>query len=171
MYPASHYIVAVQLQLTTVHPILAIMMGYVKTSRIHFLAGVLHNSLVEHVTQVSYCIYVSGYDFSDFLWICNKILFHSGVPSPIAPRIVESPQDTSGTLSSNVTLTCVAVGNPKPEIIWYRNGNRIPSSDPEHLMIRLTLENRGFYYCMAQNSEGETRTNNVLVSIEGLFHF
>ena len=103
-----------------------------------------------------------------WIWI---IFVYSEVTVPIAPRIVTRPQSTTGKLDSTVTLTCTAEGNPDPEIIWFHDGNQvnITTVDSTHLMLALTLENRnrGFYYCVARNSEGQVQSDRVLVNIEG----
>ena len=164
--------VCAQFQLNPVQAILARMEGDVRTAEMDSTVHVLNSSLTGPVAQVGLHMDIPKIirrgDLS-FLVSCALFFIHSGVINRIAPRIVTSPQSATGKLGSTVTLTCTAEGNPRPEIIWYRDGKQVnvATVDSTHLVITLTPENRGFYHCVALNSEGQVHTDRVLVSIEG----
>ena len=72
----------------------------------------------------------------------------------IPPTITQSPVATSGNLHSTVNLTCRAIGNPIPTILWYKDNVLFSNdnNDPSVLMFsELTLNDRGFYHCEARS--------------------
>ena len=86
----------------------------------------------------------------------------------IKPTIKQQPQNITGVLFSTVTLTCIAEGNPQPEIHWYKDGTRVLNSSTQLVIEELRPNNRGFYYCQAVNIAGTDKSHTVLVNIQGL---
>ena len=85
--------------------------------------------------------------------------------------ITQQPQNITGELFSKVQLTCLAAGNPQPEIYWYKDGARvtIDSTESSQLVIEeIRPDNRGFYHCQAVNSAGSVNSSTVLVKIKGM---
>ena len=93
----------------------------------------------------------------------------------IPPMITEPPVDTFGQLFSKAMLSCIATGNPSPNIWWYKDKRRISNefADPPVLEFQeLTLKNRGFYYCEAFNLQNGQRVSvtseAAILNIEGI---
>ena len=76
--------------------------------------------------------------------------------------------NVNGRLGQNVSLICSASGSPTPAITWFRNGMLIDGEIfPSLNFPSLSPEDRGFYFCMANNTVGSIRSDTVLVSIQG----
>ncbi|XP_036622985.1 peroxidasin-like protein [Trichosurus vulpecula] len=93
------------------------------------------------------------------------------------PRITFEPQDVDVTSGNTVYFTCRAEGNPKPKIIWLHNNHSLDMKDNARLnllddgtlMILNTRESdQGVYQCMAKNSAGEVKTQNVILRYTSL---
>lgn len=78
------------------------------------------------------------------------------------------PGQLKALVNNDITLECVAMGSPRPDIIWYKDGIRI-FVDEKHvisvmgplcrLVIRNVSENdNGRYTCEASNKEGRVST-------------
>lgn len=78
------------------------------------------------------------------------------------PKIVSFSKSFSIGVGSNIELQCIAIGQPKPIITWFKNGTSvIPSSgiklqqEQNVLRIENARENdSGMYTCVAQNAVG-----------------
>ena len=88
--------------------------------------------------------------------------------------ITKPPVDTVGQLYSEVELSCVATGNPRPTILWYKDGRQLTDAVadfPTLVFPKLDLTDRGFYYCEAFNFQGGQRVSErseaVILNIEG----
>ena len=93
----------------------------------------------------------------------------------IPPTITQPPVATSGNLHSTVNLTCRAIGNPIPTILWYKDNVLISNdnNDPSVLMFNeLSLNDRGFYHCEARSIiDGHVisvNSSNVILNISGV---
>ena len=93
----------------------------------------------------------------------------------ILPIITQQPTNTSGNLYSAVSITCRAIGNPIPTILWYKDNVLIPNdnNDPSVLMLyELNLKDRGFYYCEARSLiKGNiisVNSSRVILNITGI---
>ena len=96
----------------------------------------------------------------------------------IPPTITQPPVATSGKLHSTVNLTCRAIGNPIPTILWYKDNVLISNdnNDPSVLMLtELSLNDRGFYHCEARSIiDGHVvsvNSSSVILSISGIFNY
>ncbi|XP_052857223.1 protein amalgam [Drosophila gunungcola] len=89
------------------------------------------------------------------------------------PVIAEStPKSTLVTEGQNLELTCHANGFPKPTISWAREHNAVMPAGG-HLLSEPTLRirsvhrmDRGGYYCIAENGEGQPDRRLVRVEVE-----
>ena len=88
--------------------------------------------------------------------------------------ITEPPVHTVGQLYNEVELSCVATGNPRPTIFWYKDGRRLTGAVadfPTLVILKLDLSDRGFYHCEAFNFQGGRKVNVssdvVILNIEG----
>ena len=87
-----------------------------------------------------------------------------------APVITAGPEPIYKKLYSQVTLSCIASGNPQPGIQWFRDGLDIDGANTSQFIIkRLDLTTRGQYRCVARNHLGTASSDEVYVKIEGLF--
>ena len=92
----------------------------------------------------------------------------------LPPVITKPPVNTVGQLYSQVELSCVAIGNPQPTILWYKDGQRLTNAVadfPTLVFPELNLNNRGFYYCEAFSLQSGQKMSDmsetVIVNIEG----
>ncbi|XP_071837121.1 peroxidasin homolog isoform X3 [Apostichopus japonicus] len=92
------------------------------------------------------------------------------------PHITVPPSDVSTPEGSNVYFRCAAIGEPKPEIIWFNNGiditEKMTSDNRIHILRDGTLmitnagsEDVGEYECMARNSAGEVKSPAYSLSL------
>lgn len=51
--------------------------------------------------------------------------------------LAERPESQNVSVGTNVTFSCRALGNPRPDVRWFRDGRSIPFGD------RISLENEG----------------------------
>ncbi|XP_017042704.1 protein amalgam [Drosophila ficusphila] len=90
------------------------------------------------------------------------------------PAVVSesTPKSTLVTEGQNLELTCHANGFPKPTISWAREHNAVMPAGG-HVLFEPTLRirtvhrtDRGGYYCIAQNGEGQPDKRLVRVEVE-----
>jgi Immunoglobulin I-set domain len=94
------------------------------------------------------------------------IMFGDVVKLPEFTKIL--PGQLKALIDNDITLECVAMGSPRPDIIWYKDGIRIDSNEKRsisvigplcRLVIRNVTENdNGRYTCEASNKEGRVST-------------
>ena len=102
-----------------------------------------------------------------FLLLCN-------VYSAVPPTIAEATNDTVDThpmltAGQVMTLTCSAMGTPRPQIDWYHGDNRITTSSRVQInkteigdstlvsmlvISSVAVGDSGTYECRAENSAG-----------------
>eukprot|EP00062_Callorhinchus_milii_P011228 gi/632957167/ref/XP_007894325.1/ PREDICTED: roundabout homolog 2-like [Callorhinchus milii] len=95
------------------------------------------------------------------------------------PEIVEHPRDLAVFKGEPATLDCRAQGRPRPIIEWYRNGERVETSE-DHPQSQRTLlphgslffyqlnpgrrgarSDEGVYTCVARNPLGIVQSRNA----------
>ena len=100
--------------------------------------------------------------------------------------IVLKPPDTNALYGSTVLLTCIAVGDPTPSIVWLRDGSLIENSTDVVVyqdlveeagiifsrsileVCSLDLSDEATYTCIANSSAGEdTASFSLDVTTEG----
>lgn len=68
-------------------------------------------------------------------------------------------------MGSELKLTCIAEGNPKPTVIWSKDGSRFTAG--ETLTIsEVNLQNAGDYQCLADNVIG-THHKTIHITVQG----
>ncbi|XP_072027959.1 insulin-like growth factor-binding protein 7 [Amphiura filiformis] len=95
-----------------------------------------------------------------------------------APIINTPPKDTKVRAGQQVYLSCEVEGNPIPDVIWYRDGKKMPAyhnnvvvqvrggpgkhRETSWVMIDTSEEDSGVYQCHASNKLGETSEDATL---------
>ena len=94
----------------------------------------------------------------------------------VTPTITEVPDDTVGrnpvlTVGQDLTLTCSAMGTPRPQISWFRGDSRIVITSRTHIneteigadtlvsmlvISSVTEDDSGTYECRVDNDAGTT---------------
>jgi len=118
----------------------------------------------------------------------NGLVASTRGPCNTVPKIVSPPEDITNKTGSYVAFSCEAKGWPVPIIEWrvQRDSDvkALPSDDP-HIAVQsrggpssyevtgwlqlldITHVDQGTYYCVAKNSEGETKAAAKLVVRDG----
>ncbi|XP_067120871.1 titin [Centruroides vittatus] len=96
------------------------------------------------------------------------------------PKFTVLLKPTTTCEGKTITLSCVVKGNPKPEITWYHNKEKLqPSRDfqithkPESGLVTLTIpevfpDDDGIFHCKAVNCFGEDETSAKLTVTEDI---
>lgn len=93
------------------------------------------------------------------------------------PEIEKEPEDAVVHFGENAMFTCVAKGEPAPEIVWFRDSalapldiNRYPRyevMDNGTLMVHEADENDvGIFECTARNPAGEARSKPAKMIVQ-----
>ncbi|KAJ8042898.1 Lachesin [Holothuria leucospilota] len=86
-------------------------------------------------------------------------------PDPLANILVFNE-------TANVTLRCLASGNPSPFINWTRSGSKLPleriiqTTDDVITIVNVSRYDNGRYTCQATNSLGESASNYVDLKVQ-----
>ncbi|KAF1746889.1 hypothetical protein GCK72_023347 [Caenorhabditis remanei] len=90
------------------------------------------------------------------------------------PTIIESPHTVRVNIERPVTLQCLAVGIPPPEIEWQRSGITIgPESNSRYTQLadgnlhiaEAQIEDQGQFTCVAKNTYGQqSQTTTLMVT-------
>lgn len=86
------------------------------------------------------------------------------------PIFVKTPASIEVSVSDHqVILSCLATGNPTPDILWWKDGKplrqdrwHIVSKEGTLKIIDPKIDDKGNYECVAQNSAGEVVSKAVL---------
>lgn len=94
------------------------------------------------------------------------IMFGDVVKLPEFTKIL--PGQLKALVNNDITLECVAMGSPRPDIIWYKDGIRFDANEKRAISVmgplcRLVIHNvneadNGRYTCEASNKEGRVST-------------
>ncbi|XP_041083010.1 immunoglobulin superfamily DCC subclass member 3-like [Polyodon spathula] len=82
-------------------------------------------------------------------------------------EFVQSPQSISRPLGTTAIFTCVAQGEPTPQLTWLKNGQILETNDNVKLrnnnstltIYGISLEDEAIYQCIAENSAGSTQAS------------
>ena len=93
----------------------------------------------------------------------NAFLSFTHTHTAVTPSILQSPTSTSVPLNGQVEFTCVADGNPSPQISWVFNGAAIEGvQGSPYTITMVTAASDGEYTCVASNSVGFSSASAVL---------
>ena len=91
------------------------------------------------------------------------------------PKIVSQPEDQTVITPNqfnNASFVCEVAGYPIPDISWYYksfSGDTseitLASNQPEITLENITSEDRGFYFCRANNSYGPARSRSAKLDV------
>ncbi|KAL7039652.1 hypothetical protein ACKWTF_000058 [Chironomus riparius] len=94
------------------------------------------------------------------------VMFGDVVKLPEFTKIL--PGQLKALINDDITLECVSMGSPRPDIVWYKDGIRIDSNEKHVISVmgplcRLIIHNvtendNGRYTCEASNKEGRVST-------------
>ncbi|XP_050712397.1 brother of CDO-like isoform X2 [Eriocheir sinensis] len=91
--------------------------------------------------------------------------------TPVAPpKFVTLRTVYSGHTGTNLTLQCLANGNPQPTVRWTRYGDALPArasqgADGSLLLTGLVIEDAGSYFCYARGGVGQEKMMPVSVEV------
>ncbi|KAG8187812.1 hypothetical protein JTE90_001187 [Oedothorax gibbosus] len=95
------------------------------------------------------------------------------------PKWIKIPKDAYVSAGDNISLECTASGFPLPDVSWMRNSaygkdsaevvSAQKKSNGKSILAKkhVTVEDAGFYFCIADNSIEKIQTNGVIISISG----
>ena len=92
----------------------------------------------------------------------------------VVPRITKKPVDTNVLFMRTVLLECIAIGNPRPTIVWLHRGKplkldgrrRLLENNNQKLVItNVEQSDSGRYTCVAENEIGRDRISAYLLVI------
>lgn len=106
------------------------------------------------------------YGFGPSTQTTYPIMFGDVVKLPEFTKIL--PGQLKALVNNDITLECVAMGSPRPDIIWYKDGIRIDANEKRVISVmgplcRLIIRNvseldNGRYTCEASNKDGRVST-------------
>ena len=109
------------------------------------------------------------YDCDSISYTCY---YFCAVITRVAPTIVTPPSDTVGRIGDAINLTCAVTGVPTPSISWFRSERIVEGAVFQFLYIpSVRLEDRGVYYCRAENSEGTAVSSEAVLFLDGKTSF
>ena len=92
----------------------------------------------------------------------------------IPPIITSPPKPVYQAIYTPVNMTCLANGNPNPQIQWFKDGSQLSGRVLPYLYIpELEVQDRGYYHCTATavyaDGTNDTLTSErVVVNIDGM---
>nr|XP_039257330.1 peroxidasin-like isoform X1 [Styela clava] len=91
-----------------------------------------------------------------------------------APAIVTEPHSTQVREGETIYMSCTASGSPQPHIVWYHDGEVVPSDARRRQSIGGSLiimnpkkVDEGLYKCVATNTIGSAESRQVQVVYRG----
>jgi neuronal growth regulator 1 len=115
----------------------------------------------------------SIYQFQVIIALSDRV--HADVPLIVRRPPIISDNSTRSVVTwegNRAVLKCYASGNPKPDIYWRRQNNKVlPTNSSifkgnELVFPHVTKEQRGTYYCVATNVVGRGARRNIDLEVE-----
>ena len=76
------------------------------------------------------------------------------------------------SLFESASFSCITSGSPQPEIQWYKDGSPLTGERCSILFLeRVSLLDRGFYYCTATSDDGVLTSRAAVLSINSIYQF
>ncbi|XP_053380564.1 uncharacterized protein LOC123547114 [Mercenaria mercenaria] len=80
----------------------------------------------------------------------------------IPPTFRLQLNNITAVVGSEVVFPCDAIGDPEPDVWWYKDGDRIPGQHMAYLIIpKITPKDEGVYYCEAGNVVANLSSNEA----------
>ena len=105
-----------------------------------------------------------------------EVVYYNPDPLTYSP-LLDAPKNTSVSVSpsgdivegSSVTLTCISESNPPVDkYTWYKKNVTSPkSSGQSYSITNIISEDRGEYYCEAQNGRGSMNSTTLMIIVAG----
>ncbi|KAM3729101.1 Hemicentin-2 [Dirofilaria immitis] len=73
----------------------------------------------------------------------------------VPPMIMEGERIVQVKENTSLTLDCIATGNPKPIIVWKRDGRPLDTRSPRFVITSSKVSDGGRYTCEARNEAGK----------------
>jgi len=68
---------------------------------------------------------------------------------------------------SSVTLNCSSDANPAANYTWYKkNQKQFKGTEGSYHVTSISSEDRGIYYCRAENQYGEINSTSLFVDVQ-----
>ncbi|XP_013145034.1 PREDICTED: immunoglobulin superfamily member 10-like [Papilio polytes] len=67
---------------------------------------------------------------------------------------------------SSLTLYCKGDGNPKPNVWWTKDGQRIITDGPNLVIVTVTRNDSGIYKCLAKNAMGKSDSVKIEIDVK-----
>ena len=87
-------------------------------------------------------------------------LFNTSDPTSLA----STPTDQTVKEGDETTLRCTAIGNPTPNITWFKAGKRVASGDT--LTFQTNRNDSGEYWCSAENGLGLSVNASAYLNVQ-----
>lgn len=86
--------------------------------------------------------------------------------------LTQAPQNKQVPLFGRANFSCVTNGYPQPIIQWFKDGQPLLGETSAMFIIEEAfLSDRGFYHCVASNSEGEVVSPRAILNIQGIYQY
>ena len=144
--------------------------------------------MLDNVPAMIFCVRTMHVGLSVHMYNINStIAFHSE-PCPVVPPVITlSPSSTRDVVSGEVlSVTCAAVGEPAPRVLWYHIGLALNTSVSNGVttvdlttvtigktttsslrVLNVTDEDAGLYTCVAVNFLGNDSSDFVVSLVGG----
>ncbi|KAM3622913.1 uncharacterized protein V6R79_004642 [Siganus canaliculatus] len=92
---------------------------------------------------------------------------HTSIHVRYAPRPPSVSVSPSGEIAegSSVTLTCSSDANPAAKYTWYKENQQVLQG-PTIIYESISSEDRGVYYCQADNQYGRVNSSSLLLDVQ-----
>ncbi|KAI9529198.1 hypothetical protein NQZ68_013505 [Dissostichus eleginoides] len=99
-------------------------------------------------------------------WKTSKDIFIHVKYPPKPPSVSVSPSAEIEE-GSSVTLTCSSDANPAAKYIWYKENRKVfLGAVGSYHFTSISSEDRGIYYCRAENQYGEINSTSLFVDVQ-----
>uniref|UniRef100_T1JHT9 Ig-like domain-containing protein n=1 Tax=Strigamia maritima TaxID=126957 RepID=T1JHT9_STRMM len=107
--------------------------------------------------------------------VCRGTLWDAVAMDKDPPEILIRPQDQTVATGGIVSFFCSAIGNPKPQIEWRKNGKRVSNvrymviEMPNGSVLRIepvrVTRDEAKYECVAENGAGDAVSAEAVLTV------